>query len=136
MIDQVNPKLAGVHPELAQKIARVLSAMNMLGHRMIITDGLRTLEQQQALYAQGRTKGKSGAIVTNADGVKKKSNHQAKNDGFGHAVDCAFIGADGKPSWADSHPWKAYGENCKAVGLVWGGDFKSIVDKPHAELPA
>ena len=40
-----------------------------------VTSGFRTVEKQQSLYAQGRTK--PGKIVTNADGVISKSNHQS-----------------------------------------------------------
>ena len=126
------PKLVGVHPVLVEKITRVLIAMDALGVPMTITAGLRTAEQQRALYEQGRTK--PGAIVTNADGYTKKSNHQEREDGYGHAVDLAFLVA-GKPSWAESHPWALYGAMVKSQELKWGGDWESISDRPHAELP-
>lgn len=123
--------LDGLHPSLVEKVQKVLAAMAALGFPMKVVQGLRTAEQQAALYAQGRTA--PGKIVTNADGVTHKSNHQARQDGLGHAVDCAFVGPD---PFADSLPWGAYGACCKAVGLAWGGDWKSITDRPHAELPA
>jgi peptidoglycan L-alanyl-D-glutamate endopeptidase CwlK len=126
-------KLAGVHPALINRVRLILDAMATLGHPMLVTDGVRTQAQQQALYAKGRTA--PGSKVTNVDGVRVKSNHQPKADGFGHAVDCCFFDERGKPSWAESHPWRLYGEMAKALGLVWGGDWKSIVDKPHVELP-
>lgn len=125
-------KLQGVHPDLQFRVQKVLQAMSVLGFEMRITDGLRTEQQQKDLYALGRTK--PGNIVTNADGVIRKSNHQPKIDGFGHAVDCAFW-IDGGPSWADNLPWRCYGECAKALGLKWGGDFLSIKDRPHLELP-
>jgi peptidoglycan L-alanyl-D-glutamate endopeptidase CwlK len=126
-------KLAGVHPVLARRVGAILEAMTVLGFPMMVTDGVRTTAQQQALYAKGRTA--PGQRVTNVDGVTKTSNHQPKADGYGHAVDCCFLDERGKPSWADTHPWRLYGEMAKALGLVWGGDWKSIVDKPHIELP-
>lgn len=107
----------------------MLAAMASLGHPMKIVQGLRTVEEQQALFAQGRTK--PGKRVTNCDGVRKKSNHQAKEDGLGGAVDCAFL-KDGAVVW--DGPWPAYGEAAKAVGLGWGGDWKDPVDRPHIEL--
>jgi peptidoglycan L-alanyl-D-glutamate endopeptidase CwlK len=128
----VSAKLEGVHPQLARSVARILVAMAELGVPMLITDGVRTTEEQRALYAKGRTE--PGRIVTNADGVRIKSNHQAKADGYGHAVDCCFL-VDGKPSWDQGLPWRLYGEAAKALGLTWGGDWKTIVDKPHIELP-
>lgn len=125
-------KLDGVHPALSFKISNVLSAMKSLGFEMVITSGVRTLTEQQKLYAQGRTT--PGNIVTNADGVKNKSNHQLKSDGYGHAVDCVFL-KDGKPSWDLQHPWKLYGACVESQGLIWGGNWKKLTDLPHAELP-
>ena len=111
--------------------------MQRLGHPMIVTDGLRTAAQQRALFAQGRTR--PGAIVTNADGDFKRSNHQPRLTGpyagFGCAADLTFLDADGRPSWAITHPWAIYGEQARALGLVWGGDWRSFKDRPHVELP-
>ena len=124
-------KLEGCHPLLIAKVLLVLRAMGELGFTMMVSDGLRTLERQRTLYAQGRTV--PGPIVTNADGVEKQSNHQKKIDGFGHAVDCCFV-VNGKPSWDAHLPWKAYGACAEALGLKWGGDWASLHDLPHVEL--
>jgi peptidoglycan L-alanyl-D-glutamate endopeptidase CwlK len=124
--------LNGVHPTLIDAVNRILTAMRVLGHPMMVTDGLRTAEQQAALYAQGRTL--PGEIVTHADGVTQQSNHQAHADGYGHAVDCTFIDAAGVPRWLESDPWPCYGAVAKAIGLHWGGDWASP-DRPHVELP-
>lgn len=121
--------LDGVHPDLVTKIGKVLAAMSALGHPMRVVQGLRTTAQQQALYAQGRTT--PGKVVTKADGVKNRSNHQAHADGLGHAVDLAFAGPD---PFAESHPWSCYGACVQAVGLSWGGSWPTP-DRPHAELP-
>jgi peptidoglycan L-alanyl-D-glutamate endopeptidase CwlK len=125
-------KLEGVHPELIDKVHRILMAMNALGHPMVVTDGVRTAEEQHALYEQGRTK--PGKIVTNADGYAKKSNHQPHEDGLGHAVDLAFVDANGRPTWDDKMPWATYGACAEALGLTWGGRFQAIRDFPHIEL--
>lgn len=124
-------KLAGVHPKLRAVVLRVLSVMADLGYPMLVTDGVRTTEEQQALYAQGRTK--PGPVVTNADGVTHRSNHQLHADGCGHAVDCCFL-LNGKPSWDPHLPWRLYGEAAKALGCRWGGDW-THPDRPHIELP-
>jgi peptidoglycan L-alanyl-D-glutamate endopeptidase CwlK len=125
-------KLIGVHPRLIEAVKRICYAMHELGFALIVTDGARTVEQQAALYAQGRTK--PGPIVTNADGLLRKSNHQTKDDGFGHAVDCGFL-VNGQPSWDAHLPWTLFGEMAKSQGLLWGGDWAALADKPHIELP-
>jgi len=127
--------IGNVHPVLLEKIGRVLKAMDALGFKMMITDGARTAEVQNTIYQQGRTR--PGAIVTNADGYTVRSNHQAKEDGFGYAVDCCFLDANSKPSWSMEMPWATYAACCKAVGLRHGIKLSSTrIDWPHAELPS
>ena len=74
--------LNGVHPNLVKVMKEAIKDTPI---DFTITDGGRTVAQQKALYAKGRTV--PGSIVTNADGVKNKSNHQAKSDGYYHASD-------------------------------------------------
>lgn len=124
-------KLAGVHPEVASRVVRVLAAMAALGFPMTVVAGVRSSTEQAALYAQGRTA--PGPIVTRADGVVKTSNHQVWADGVGHAVDCVFVDAQGQLSWSESFPWAAYGACAEAVGLTWGGSWRSFPDRPHVE---
>jgi peptidoglycan L-alanyl-D-glutamate endopeptidase CwlK len=125
-------RLVGVHPSLVERVARVLDAMAALGHPMLVVDGRRTADQQASLYAKGRTK--PGAIVTHADGVRMRSNHQAHTDGFGYAVDLAFL-VDGRASWDIAQPWQAFGACAEALGLTWGGRWTRLADLPHVELP-
>lgn len=125
-------KLAGVHPKLEAAVTRICAAMGDLGFLLMVTDGVRTVAQQQALYAQGRTA--PGHVVTNADGVLRHSNHQVRADGFGHAVDACFL-VNGAPSWDGHLPWTLYGAMAKSQGLLWGGDWSGLVDRPHVELP-
>lgn len=120
-----------LHPLLVSAITTVLQQMRCMGHPMRVTDRVRTIAQQQALYAKGRTV--PGRIVTQADGIRSKSNHQAQADGYGHAVDCTFIDDQGTPRWLDSDPWALYGVLIEYQRLVWGGRW-SHPDRPHAEL--
>lgn len=91
--------------------------------------GLRTYEEQDALYAQGRTK--PGNKVTNAPGGSSWHN-------FGLAVDLVEDGDPNKAgvqwSWAKSADFLRIGDKAKQVGLDWGGFWKSLKDYPHVEL--
>jgi peptidoglycan LD-endopeptidase CwlK len=126
-----NPLLADarLHPELRARVERLLAAIAILGHPIRVTSGYRTVEEQAALYAQGRTT--PGAIVTRVDGRRTLSQHQR-----GRAVDCAFVDGLGAVTWDDRAPWELYGRMAQAVGLVWGGAWKSFQDRPHVELPS
>lgn len=129
-------RLAGVHPDLVAAIDRILAAMAAFGTPMFVVAGLRTDAEQAALYAEGRTT--PGAIVTHADGVTHKSMHQAQADGYGHAVDCAFVDDPATPkdeTWDLAQPWPVYGALGHQLGLLWGGQWQRLVDRPHLELP-
>jgi peptidoglycan LD-endopeptidase CwlK len=132
MADSHVGKLAGVNPQLVLKVMQIFEAMRALGFEMMVTDGVRTLAKQQELFARGRTQ--PGKIVTMVDGATARSKHQVAADGYGRAVDCAFL-LNGAPSWANDLPWRLYGEMAKALGLIWGGEFSRLVDRPHVELP-
>ena len=51
--------LAGVHPDLIKVVKRAIETTKQ---DFLVTEGLRTTQRQQDLYAQGRTK--HGSIVT------------------------------------------------------------------------
>jgi peptidoglycan L-alanyl-D-glutamate endopeptidase CwlK len=121
-------RLVGVHPALIEAVADILAELDAWGSPMFVVEGRRTVDRQAQLYAQGRTI--AGPIVTYKDGQVHRSNHQAHADGFGHAVDCAFV--DGDP-FARTHPWQRFGDAVEARGLVWGGRWK-MADLPHIEL--
>lgn len=126
MAVELPDKLKGVDPHLRTKVEKILTAMAALGFPMFVTSGNRTLAEQQALFAKGRTA--PGPKVTNCDGILKKSNHQG-----GKAVDCAFSGPE---PWGEKHPWPLYGAMAKALGLRWGGDWQGdLNDRPHIEMP-
>lgn len=125
-------KLESIHPELKEKALKILKAMEALGFPMIVQSGVRTTAEQQKLYSQGRTS--PGNIVTNLDGVLKKSNHQIRDDGFSYAIDCVFLNKYNKPTWSLEYPWHLYGACAKSLGLIWGGDWKKLVDLPHIEI--
>ena len=62
------------HPRLQKIAAAWIKACAVEGITVAISETLRTAAEQDALYAQGRTK--PGNIVTNAKGSSYKSQHQ------------------------------------------------------------
>jgi peptidoglycan L-alanyl-D-glutamate endopeptidase CwlK len=101
-----------------------------------VVEGVRTIERQQYLYAQGRTQ--PGKIVTNVDGVNTKSNHQAKTGGWGYAVDL-YPYINGSVRLTDARNLILIARHIKAVAesigvkIEWGGDWK-MKDYPHFEV--
>ena len=106
---------------------------------------LRTFAEQDALYAQGRTrlfdsKGNRLGVVTKAKGGQSIHN-------YGLALDIVLIkdkdgnGSFESASWEDNidfdkdgkADWMEVVNILKANGWQWGGDWKSFKDKPHFE---
>lgn len=134
-------RVALLHPKVRQEVEDcILKAEAGFPPNMAIriVQGLRTIEEQNAIYAQGRTT--PGKIVTNAKGGKSYHN-------YGLAIDFALIrdkdgnGSYEELSWdtgrdADKDGQKDWQEVVKvfeAAGWVWGGKFATIVDAPHLQ---
>jgi len=110
---------------LVQKKAdEVIAEMTTFGYKVMIYQGFRSFAEQDALYAQGRTK--PGTTVTNAKGGDSLHN-------WGCAVDIVFL-TNNRPSWDDSHPWHILGQIGKKHGFDWGGDWPSFPDRPHFQI--
>lgn len=110
--------LRSVHPDL-QKV--VLQCAKTSAIDFIVTEGKRSLERQRQLKAAGASQ-------------TMRSRHLT-----GHAVDLA-VKVGGKVRW----DWPLYSAlakemkaAAKAVGvpLEWGGDWKTLKDGPHYQLP-
>lgn len=120
----IKARPTAIQPLVKRKADMVVKAMSNLGYQVTVFQGFRSFEEQNALYAQGRTK--PGAIVTNAKGGDSFHN-------YGVAVDIVFV-VNGKPSWSSKHPWKTLGKVGKEYGFEWGGDWEDFVDLPHFQL--
>ncbi len=119
-----NQRIAKLHPKIQAKAAEFMNRVEKeLGIKLRLASGYRSIAEQNALYAQGRTK--PGSIVTNAKGGSSYHN-------YGLALDVVEVRPDGSVNWNTN--WAAIAKIGKQVGFEWGGDFKSIVDKPHFQM--
>lgn len=112
-------------PAAQDKARDFMEALQAAGINAKIISGHRTYAEQGELYAQGRTK--PGSIVTNAK--PGYSNHN-----FGVAWDIGIFTEEGK-YLPESPLYAKAGAIGKAMGLAWGGDWKSFPDRPHFEVP-
>ena len=123
-----------LHPRLQEKFKLLQKKCAKKGIKIKATECLRTAKEQDALYAKGRTA--PGPKVTNASGKDAKSMHQ-----WGVAVDIVIdmdADKDGDVDIRDLYNVKllnVVGKIGESIGLEWGGSWKSIVDKPHFQLP-
>ncbi|MEK3792516.1 M15 family metallopeptidase [Paenibacillus sp. FSL R7-0204] len=121
--------LDGLHPLVKQATIKLIGDCYDKGIYIRITQGLRTIAEQNALYAQGRTT--KGPIVTNARGGYSWHN-------FGYAIDFVLIDSayDMK---ADKFinkvaDWSEVAQLAKTIGFEWGGDWTSFKDYPHFQM--
>lgn len=127
--------ISQLHPDLQKKVIKLQEECKKQGIIIGIGECFRTVAEQDALYAKGRTK--PGNKVTNAQGKTYSSMHQwgvafdfylkMDVDKDGKTSDDAFNNATGLFNKA--------GTIGKKLGLEWGGDWKSIKDLPHFQLP-
>lgn len=115
--------IATLHP-LVQPYARGLYFKSR-EHGLVVNiiSGLRSYDEQDALYAQGRTW--AGSVVTNARGGY--SNHN-----FGIAFDVGLF--ERNQYLGESPMYKAVGALGGELGLQWGGNWRTLVDQPHFQL--
>ncbi|MFD1189765.1 M15 family metallopeptidase [Phenylobacterium conjunctum] len=111
-------RLEGVHPDLVRVVKR---AIEITPVDFTVTEGLRTVERQRALVAAGASQTMKSRHIT------------------GHAVDLAAL-VLGEVRW----DWPLYAKLAGAmkaaakelaIPLEWGGDWKSLKDGPHFQLP-
>ncbi len=118
-----NNRIEQLHPEVKQyAYAFVNQIQAQMGKTVRVSSGLRTYAEQDDLYAQGRTT--SGNRVTNARGGQSYHN-------FGLAIDIVEINGR-QANW--NGPWEEFASIGQSMGWEWGGNFSSIVDKPHFQM--
>lgn len=111
-------RLVGVHADLVKVVKRAIQITPL---DLTVLEGLRTLERQRQLLAQGRSQILNSRHLT------------------GHAVDLAPL-ENGEVTW----DWPAYGRlseiikqaaRDESVPVEWGGDWTTFRDGPHWQLP-
>lgn len=111
-----------LHPEVQEALARLEAECERQGLRLLITDGFRTMAEQEALYAKGRTA--PGGIVTNV-------RYPGSAHNWGVAVDfCQNIRGQ---EYSDTAFFENVATIAKHLGFTWGGDWKGFRDMPHLE---
>ena len=110
--------LRGVHADLVKVVRR---AAELSPVAFTVIEGLRTVERQRQLVAQGASKTMNSRHIT------------------GHAVDLAPHRPDGQiafdwPLYYKIAPAMKQAAQELGVALDWGGDWRSFKDGPHFEL--
>jgi peptidoglycan L-alanyl-D-glutamate endopeptidase CwlK len=123
-------KIEDAHPTLrhAYELAKAeWTDKHPNGPAVIITQSLRTVAEQNKLYAQGRTT--KGPIVTRARGLQSAHNYFPS-----YAIDVSFKKADGTLDWSE-HWYKEFAPlMTKHEDVEWGGSWPTFKDLPHFQV--
>lgn len=117
--------ISKLHPFLQQVIPLLIADASKEGLPVLITNAVRTQQEQNALYAKGRTA--SGSIVTNA-----------RYPDSLHCWGCAFDfcrNVKGREYDDSDEFFEKVAHIAKdTYHLEWGGDWKRFPDKPHLQM--
>jgi len=127
------PPIIDLHPYVMLKRDELVSEAAKLGISILITDGHRSHEEQDALYEQGRST--KGPIVTHVKGGGSYHN-------YGLAIDFALLTPKGKAIWDleydgnrnGTSDWMEVVAIAKEIGFSWGGDWEGFKDYPHLQM--
>lgn len=126
--------LADLHPDLVKAWEYAEHEfVDMYPERSvpILTQTYRSKQVQNNLFKIGRTEGKKGAFVTNAKGGESPHNFYpalAFDIGFTH---------NGKDMDWNTENFRVFADILLKKfreSVTWGGNFKSLKDRPHFEL--
>ncbi len=115
MIDPSPGILAELTPPTRERALIMLNAYRRAGVPLMATSGRRNIDEQRRLVAAGRSRTLDSAHLR------------------GEAFDVDIRGwkRDQIPRWF----WDHIGPFGEALGLVWGGRWRSLWDPGHFELP-
>lgn len=114
--------LYGVHPDLVAVVERAIQITSI---DFGVSEGLRTLQRQKLMVAEGKSK-------------TIHSKHLPQADGLSHAVDL-YVLVNGRASWDHKYFRLAIQAMMTAaieldVQIKAGGLWRDFLDSPHFEL--
>jgi D-alanyl-D-alanine dipeptidase len=117
-----NKRIVQLHPKVQKAFKDFIQdAEEDLGITLRISQGLRTMEEQNALYEQGRTK--PGKVVTKAKAGRSFHN-------YGLAIDLVVMKGT-QVNW--EYDMSKLLPFAQKYGIDWGGSWKTFKDYPHFE---
>lgn len=123
----------GLNPIVKERSNQLIQQSAKKGIVIVITDGFRSVEDQDQLYKKGRTT--DGNIVTKAKGGESYHN-------YGLAIDFALKTPSGNVIWDRQYDGNGNGKSdwnevvalAKGLGFDWGGDWAQFKDYPHLQM--
>jgi peptidoglycan L-alanyl-D-glutamate endopeptidase CwlK len=137
----MNSKIENLNPEVAEKAKLLIEKCKDQDIDIVITSTLRTKDEQEALYAQGRSslfnvnelRKKAGmSPIREYDNMNKVSWTLKSKHLSGNAFDIA-VKVNGKITYNRIDLYKQVAKIGESIGLKPGANFKTP-DYPHFEI--
>jgi len=124
-------RLQLVHPKLVAIVKQMASMLASEGITIRVTQGLRSWNDQLALWLKGRD---IHGNITDQSKIVTKAQPGHSYHNFGLAVDVAPFN-DNTPDWDLNHPvWKRIVAVGESLGLTSGSEWRTFPDWPHFQL--
>jgi peptidoglycan L-alanyl-D-glutamate endopeptidase CwlK len=116
-------KLASLNPPFRAKVETVLTRLRGRGFQSKIVFGWRSVAVQMELVRTGRPT------------VHFSFHNAQRPDGTpnAYAADIVDERWGWEPAAEENSYWEALGEEARALGLVWGGDWRTFKDVAHIQ---
>lgn len=132
-------------PDLWDELSQALASVEEEGWEPMIVTAYRSMDEQAALYAQGREE------IDTVNGLREKAGmddiSETENErkvtkakpgsslhNFKRAADIVnYPDGASEPEWDNSNFFKALFSHLEPLGWKWGGNFKSFADVDHFE---
>lgn len=138
MLNSTKIRLANINPVVAYHVGRLLTSLEEEHIWAEVCQGLRSWNEQEALYQKGRAFINGVWIISSKSSIVTNciAGHSWHN--FGLAVDLCLD--DDKlpsfqPDWNNKDPrWHQAAEIGEKLGFVVGANFRSFPDNPHYQM--
>ncbi|MFH0069658.1 peptidoglycan-binding protein [Peribacillus sp. NPDC056705] len=126
----------GINPVVKASALEMLERAYTEGITVQISAGHRSLEEQAALYGQGRVYSYNGKSYSNlAKPIVTNAKPGQTYHNYGLAIDFFIVSDDGKRAiWTVDSKWQRVAAIGKDLGFKWGGEWSSFKDYPHLEM--
>lgn len=120
-------------PKVQRLCDQFVSACKDSGIIVQVTEGFRSMERQAELYNQPFDKKDNDGDGKIDEADEKVTNAKAGQSfhNYGVAFDVIFV-INGRRTYEGD--WNAIGRIGRSIGLDWGGDWKTFVDRPHFQF--
>jgi LysM repeat protein len=138
-------KAKKLQPVFRERLGMLAEILARRGMKALITDGLRTFDEQDKLFEIGRRGIPGEKKVTKARGGQSNHNYGLAVDMYPVLPDAAGkekvftrIPENASVEFARAFAaiQNAIGDESEGLGLFWGARFMGIVDTPHVQLLA